>query len=534
MESPLGLWLQFEAHRLSEAVPDDFSIKVPEGVIRVVRCPNGEHVGRIEWAGDYGERDFIRGTWDHVVLAACEQVLRGVSVSPQYRPSKEPELVRDRLHFKMNLPDGELRILQFFNLYLGVLIPQDGLRILAWADNLEDALLGSRHAIAPRETFRMALRIGGMRRELRVSSTPGVLAYCDVFDETFIVVPEAPFLRDKALNLWDAPAAVWRVRDSEPVGCVARFGSLMELDGNDILWSDEGPGGDRGRPATEPPTAATSARPPGRPTSSASASALIPPRIHRLFCRLLDSLDLAKDAAPSMRKQFDRLLRECASREARDISGCSARLRAALEERAGITLEGRPRAFRYATASYRKHLPPGFCTAKGHEQTYAFSELRDGTAIAQWLEERFGHLEPAAATMPLVDWINYEHNTAPEGPPARSPEPRPAAPSQPGSRSHGNDHAQMSRNSETEQARAAEVRQSPRIEHASATDRAEQERARVTALLMQPRSAMPTATEQLYADAVARIERAASAASRPVDTARQTGPTGRPGGPTDK
>lgn len=511
MGSPLGAWLKFEERRLSCARPDDLSVTVPEGLIRVVRCPNGEYVGRIEWRDDYGERDFIRGTWDVVHLAAREQVLRGVSVSPQYRSSKEPELIQDRLYHRMSLPDGELRILRFGGLYVGVLIPQDGIRILAWSDNLEDALLGSRHAIAPRETFRMAIKLGGMRREFRVSATPGVLAYVDVLDETFIVVPETPFKRDEALNLWDAPVALLRLRDGELVGCVARFESLMELDGNDVLWSDESSASRHVAPTGEVSMPVAGTRTAGHRASSPAPSSVIPPRICRLFRRCLDELDLDTGPSPGMRRQVDRALRECATREAKDITGCGERLRAALEERSGITLDGRPRAFRYASAFYRKHLPPGFCIENGREQTYAFGELREGTSLVRWLEDKYGHLEPHDGPAQSFDWLEDEPVEQPEPSPDSSDRSDTRSPEPEGSASRGNRESGASGPPETPE---------PAVDESDAS-RAEQERARVTALLMQPRPAARRTPEQIYADAAARFERLAHSPPGPESPDRE-------------
>lgn len=397
MYSVFEAWDQHITARLGAAKLSKFHAELPEGKIHVTPCSGDEYLATIHWPNDGGTRDVARATAPQILALVCDQLLFGISFPPPYQDSETAhELKCEGRIRKRVLPEGELRLIPHGGGHIGLLVLPNALRMLGWSDDLDSAYDISRRLVHVGETRRMLVRFRGRIHELRYSQVDGILAFCVDDNECILLVPGDSFFDRR--GMWDTSVRVMVMRRGHDLEHVWTHPSLANLNGNDFVWSDEWPRSARS-PADAVRPRASSPLDRGRDEQPRAEPNTIPctwidPRLRRLVCHWLDTLDHTKGDGKAARVELDRLLRDCLEKGAEDIRGCGRRLREDLERRGGFALSCSARALRYAIAYFALTCPQLFQRLGKRDTLIALSQLRPGTELARWLEETYGALEP--------------------------------------------------------------------------------------------------------------------------------------------
>lgn len=398
MDSVFEAWDEHISARLGATKLSNFHVELPEGKIHVTPCGGDEYLATIHWPRSGGVREIARTSAQHILSLVQDQLIYGISFPPPYREGETAhELACEgRIHRRV-LPEGELRIVPHADGHIGLLLLPDGLRLLGWSEDLESAHETSRRLIHLAKTRRMTVRLHGRIHDLRFSQIDGILAFCVCDDRCVLLVPETSYFNEN--GMWDASVRVLVLRRDEALEHVWTHPSLASLSGNDFVWSDEWPRSANSPVDAEHPRASWSWDDEGRDAQTRAqtgprVSTPITPRLQRLVCHWLDTLDHTKGDGKAARVELDGLLRDILMYGAEDIRGCGRGLRDALEQRGGYDLRSSARALRYAIAFFAARCPRLFQRFGKRDTLIALSLLRPGTELACWLEETYGALEP--------------------------------------------------------------------------------------------------------------------------------------------
>lgn len=397
MYSVFEAWDQHITARLSAAKLSKFHAELPEGKVHVTPCGGDEYLATIHWPSDGGTREVARTTAPHILALVQDQLIFGISYPSPYQDSEAAhELKCEGRIRKRVLPEGELRLIPHRDGHIGLLLLPNALCMLGWSDDLDSAYELSRRLVHLGQTRRMLVRFRGRIHELRPSQVDGTLAFCMDHGQCVLLVPGASFF-DKN-GMWDVSVRVMVMRGNGDLEHVWTHPSLAKLNGDDFVWSDEWPRSARPavetvRPRASSPQARGCDEQP-RTQSDVTPCMSIDPRLKRLVCHWLDTLDHTKGHGKAARVELDRLLRDCLEKDAEDIRGCGRRLREDLELRGGYALCSSARGLRYAVAYFVAKCPQLFQRLGKRDTVIALSQLRPGTELACWLEETYGGLEP--------------------------------------------------------------------------------------------------------------------------------------------
>lgn len=397
MDSVFEAWDEHISARLGATKLSNFHVELPEGKIHVTPCGGDEYLATIHWPKSGGVREIARTSAQHILSLVHDQLIYGISFPPPYREGETAhELACEGRIHKRVLPEGELRIVPHADGHIGLLLLPDGLRLLGWSEDLESAHETSRRLIHLAKTRRMMVRLCGRIHDLRFSQIDGILAFCVYDDRCVLLVPETSYFNEN--GMWDASVRVMILRRDETLETVWTHPSLASLSGNDFVWSDEWPQSGSSPLDHERPRASRSwdgsRDAHTRAQAGPSPSTSIDPRLRRLVCHWLDTLDHTKGNGKAARVELDGLLRDVLMHGSDDIRGCGRGLRHALEQRGGYDLRSSARALRYAIAFFAARCPGLFQRLGKRDTLIALSQLRQGTELACWLEETYGALEP--------------------------------------------------------------------------------------------------------------------------------------------
>ena len=319
MYSIFEAWDEHISARLAATKLSNLHVELPEGKIHVTPCGGDEYLATIHWPKTGGTREIARTSAPHILSLVHDQMLYGISFPPPYREGETAhELACEGRSYKRILPEGELRIIPHADGHIGLLLLPDGLRLLGWSEDLESAHETSRRLIHLAKTRRMMVRLRGRIHDLRLCQIDGILGFCVDDDQCVFLVPGASYFNED--GMWDTSIRVIVLRRDEALEHVWTHPSLANLSGNDFVWSDEWPRSARS-PVLDARPRTSSHRDRGRDEQTRAHTVPSPytsidPRLQRLVCHWLDSLDHSNGDGKAARLELDGLLRACLERSA--------------------------------------------------------------------------------------------------------------------------------------------------------------------------------------------------------------------------